>query len=220
MKNMASQSQASWAVILGDQIASRNVGDRERELIVQRQRLDEINSLRSDLLAVPFSSSGGDEIQALVSTPGDAWEVLATLDSNSWLLQFRFTVGVGELSTSLRDRTWEMDGSCFHRAREAMDDAKREHRWIMFRGMGARSDREVNGVVRALQVIRDGWTQRQRTAITYRRHAELQTAAAELMGLDQSTMSKMLKAAHYKEYLEIEDVLRSLLTAPEGLVPK
>lgn len=216
MSDMVQSGQESWSVILGDQIASKIVDDREHELIAQRQRLEEINSHCGKRLVVPFTSSGGDEIQALVATPGDAWEILETFDANSWLLQFRFTVGVGALSTGLQERTWEMDGPCFHRAREAMDDAKRERRWIMFRGLGERRDTQVNGVVRALQIIRDGWTKRQRVAFCHRRHAELQTVAAELMGLDQSTMSKMLKAAHYKEYLEIEGVLRSLLEAAEG----
>lgn len=215
MMDMVNTGQDSWSVILGDQISSRIMDNRDQELIAQRQRLEEINGLFSERLAVPFTSTGGDEIQALVSSPHTAWDILETFDANSWLLQFRFTVGVGTLATSLRQRTSEMDGPCFHLAREAMEDAKRERRWVMFRGMGERRDAEVNGVVRALQVIREGWTDRQRLAFCTRRHAELQVVAAELMGLDQSTMSKMLKAAHYSDYREIENVLRSLLGGRE-----
>jgi hypothetical protein len=216
MKNMVSESQDAYAVILGDQVASRIAERRDRDLIVLRQCLEETNDRLHDELIVPFSLSRGDEIQAVVATPLAAWNVVDTFNTDSWLLSFRFTIGVGALTTALAPRSWDMDGPCFHRARDAMDQAKRQKRWVTMRGLGERADANANGVIRALQVIRNGWTHRQRTAYSHRRQVELQTAAAAAMGLDQSTLSKMLKAAHYAEYIEIEAVLKDLLDSFGG----
>ncbi len=210
MKNMVQNNQAYWVAILGDQIDSRIDDRRDLELVAIEQRIEEINEFCGDRLKVPFSISRGDEIQALVADPMTALDVIDTFDTNSWLISFRYTIGIGGLSTELRRQTWDMDGPCFHNARDAMELAKKEKRWLTVRGLDPLQDEIVNGVARSLQVIRQGWTRRQRQAYSIRRHEELQQVAAELMGMDQSTLSKMLKAAHYKSYLEIESTLNTL----------
>lgn len=210
MKNMAQNDQVLWVAILGDQIDSRTDDRRDLDLVAIEQRIKEINELCGDRLKVPFSMSHGDEIQALVSDPVTALDVIDTFDSNSWLISFRYTLGIGGLSTDFGQQTWSMDGPCFHNARDAMEHAKKEKRWLTVHGLDPLQDEIVNGVARSLQVIRQGWTRRQKLAYSIRRLEDQQQIAAELMDMDQSTLSKMLKAAHYKPYLEIESTLKTL----------
>ena len=211
MMNMAQNNQEKWVVILGDQVASRMVDNREIELLAIKEKIKEHNTKLKDLLVVPISMSQGDEIQTLVRTPMDAWKVIETFDTNSWIISFRYTIGIGHVSTGVAERTWDMDGSCFHHARDAMEQAKQESRWVTMRGLGDEQDSIVNGAIRSLQLVREGWTNRQRQAYAVRRGPKLQKVAAELMNLDQSTLSKLLKAAHYNSYLEMERALLDLM---------
>jgi hypothetical protein len=211
MHELAKSSQSNYVAILGDQIRSRLVAERPAELIDIRKWYQEVNVRCASWLTVPFSLSQGDEIQALASSPVDAWEVVEALDTSSRLSTFRYALGIGSITTPLAERTWEMDGPAFHRARDVMAEAKRQDRWLSVRGLGEQHDAILDGVARALQVIREGWTSRQRQALAVRRQEKLQKDAARRLGLDPSTMSKMLKAAHYHEYMEIEQAFRELL---------
>lgn len=104
-----------------------------------------------------------------------------------------------------------MDGPGFHNARDALEVAKREKRWASVLGFGDDRDRIVNGVLRSLETVRGGWTRRQREAVAVRGSMALQKEAAELMGLDQSTLGKMLQAARYRPYREVERAMMELL---------
>ncbi len=104
-----------------------------------------------------------------------------------------------------------MDGECFHRAREAIKRGKKEKRWVTVAGFGNDGDRILDGIFRIMQVIRVGWTRKQRLAVATRRMNASQTATAKKMGLDDSTLSKMLKAASYRQILEAEEMLPLLI---------
>lgn len=211
MNNMPTKSQAIHAAVLFDQVGSRNSSDRDAELSAIRRQIRVINDELSDILIVPISMSRGDELQALVRDPVAAWRIVETFDTESRGRAFRFTIGVGEVTTRYTDSTWEMDGPCFHRARDAMQHARKSKRWVTFRGFDGRRDGILDGAARMLQLIRSGWTERQREAYSCRRRSNLQITAAKSMGLDQSTLSKILKAAHYKEYIEMESAMMDLL---------
>ncbi len=162
-------------------------------------------------LLVGFSLSQGDEIQALAGSLVDAWRIVDAFDSLGDEPRFRFTLGVGEVASAFADRTWDMDGTCFHHARDAMASAKQERRWVAVLGLGETDDRIVNGMIRSLQVVREDWTTRQREAVLVRRETTRQREAAVRLGINQATLSKMLKAAHYGAYMETDDALRRLL---------
>ena len=211
MMNIAENSQTNWVVILGDQVRSREAIDRPSVLEATRQAIDDVNSRFQNDLTIPFSLSQGDEVQALACTPQIAWDVLEAFDSSFAGGAFRYALGIGSISTALSERTWDMDGTCFHRARDAMGASRDESRWVTVRGFGDREDAIVNGVIRSLQIVREGWTGRQREAYSVRRRSKLQIEAAETMGLSQATLSKMLKSAQYRPYLEMERALRDLL---------
>jgi len=198
-------------VVLGDQVASRDERNRQEQIRAVIARVQHVNEELADRFAVPFSVSRGDEVQGLVGGTDAAWDVIEAFDALGPRGAFRFAVGVGVLSTGRAESTWDMDGPCFHHARDAMDRAKKQRRWVAFQGFGERQDSMIDGVVRAMQVVREGWTDRQREAYTVRRRAPSQLVAAERMNVDQSTLSKMLKSAHYNSYLETERALRALM---------
>jgi hypothetical protein len=211
MQDLAEDSHPWALVILGDIRHSRMIADRSLVQSGLRQAAARTNSEKPSLLEVPFSISGGDEIQGLVSDPTTMVEVIDCLDLNSSIFDFRFGLGWGTVATPRAARTWEMDGECFHHAREAITRGKKEDRWISVVGFGEDGDQILDAIFRLMQVIREGWTKKQRLAVATRKTNDTQTATAEEMGLDDSTLSKMLKAAHFKQLVEMEKTMPELI---------
>ncbi len=205
MNDLVKKGHTLALVILGDVRQSRLIDDRTSAQIGLRQIVERINSEKPDLLQIPFSISGGDEIQGLLTDPADMVAAIDFLDLSSSLFGFRFGAGWGTVATPPASRSWEMDGECFHRAREAIIRGKKEKRWVTVVGFGDESDRILDSVFRIMQVIRDGWTKRQRLAVATRKVKVTQTATAEKRGLDDSTISKMRKAARSQQIEEREE---------------
>ena len=173
--------------------------------------IEEVNEQLQSELAVPFSVSRGDEFQGLLSTPEAALDIIDAFDSRSHLFSFRYGLGWGKVGTAFRPSTPEMDGTCFLNAYSALERGKKEERWVTLNGAPDEHERVINGYLRSIQVIRDGWTTKQKEAVTERRSRPTLIATAEMMGSDKSTLSKMLKAAHYSQLLEAEEAMRILL---------
>ncbi|MDO9695103.1 MAG: SatD family protein [Candidatus Latescibacteria bacterium] len=212
MNNLVKISQPTGLVLLADVRGSRERGNPVAGLDELRNRAESANQRFAADLLVPFSISGGDEIQALLTSPAALWEIVEHLDLVTGEPIFRFGCGVGALQTAIAARSWEMDGACFHLAREAIERGKLEQRWAAFAGFGAPFDGTLDALARSLQVIREDWTERQREALVARKNHESQKETAEAMGIDPTTLSKMLNAAHAKEYREIQHATAQLLT--------
>jgi len=211
MSNLVKKGHTKALVILGDVRKSRMIADRTLAQAGLRQVVERINGEKPGLLDVPFSISGGDEIQGVLTDPADMVAVIDCLDLSSFIFGFRFGVGWGTVATPRASRSWEMDGECFHKAREAISRGKKEKRWVTVAGFGNDSDRILDGIFRIMQVIREGWTKKQRLAVATRKTKVTQTATAEEMGLDDSTLSKMLKAARFQQIVEMEETLPLLI---------
>jgi len=217
MERLAETNQPFLVALLVDIVRSRELGHRradvQQELLV---RVHQLNAAHGDRLLVPLSLSAGDEIQCLLRRPGDAPVLIDALDLPAREYRLRFALGFGDVQTDFRATTYQMDGGCFVAARLALEEGRRRDRWATARGFGEEGDRILDGLLGALQVSRDGWTGRQREAILRRRDHTTLKATAATMGIDPSTLSKMLKAAHQKRHDEAETALALLLDRLAG----
>ena len=212
MDKLVKNSQQVGLVLLADVRGSRERGNPVAGLDELRNRAESANLRFAAELLVPFSISGGDEVQALLTSPAAMWEIVEHLDLVTGAPIFRFGCGVGALQTAIAARSWEMDGACFHLARGAIERSKADQRWAAFAGFGTPFDGALDALARSMQVIREDWTERQREALVARRGHGSQKETAEAMGIDPTTLSKMLNAAHAKEYREIQHASTQLLT--------
>jgi hypothetical protein len=73
----------------------------------------------------------------------------------------------------------EVDGPCFHEARAALDEAKRDRRFFGFRGFGA-ADPTLNGFASYDAALYWSWTPRQRQAALLLRQGGPALAAKHL----------------------------------------
>ncbi|MBZ0266598.1 hypothetical protein K8I85_00445, partial [bacterium] len=158
--------------------------------------------------------------------PGHA--ALSILDRLSDVLRphrIAFGLGLGTLTTGLGGPVRELDGSCFHQARRALEKAKRDGRWAVISGMADETgdpaedvaspasafERAANAILRLSGDIRAGWTDRQVEVIRQRRTTPLQKDVAQRLGVSPSVISEVLRAARHDAVREAEHAVEVLL---------
>jgi hypothetical protein len=105
----------------------------------------------------------------------------------------------------------ELDGPCFHHAREALGTAKSSGRWALISGVPGPFQLAINSILRLTGEIRAGWTDRQVEVVRARRTRPLQKDIAHDLGVHPSVISGILSAAQHDAVCEAEDAVAALL---------
>jgi hypothetical protein len=86
------------------------------------EKLSRFNSRLQDHLAVKFALFRGDEIQGVFKTTAHLPQLIRQFRFQLRPLALRIGVGIGSIETGLeQEYSWQMDGSAFHRSREALE---------------------------------------------------------------------------------------------------
>lgn len=159
-----------YIVLIGDIEASKKLDTPKREKIQQQLQkvLEEINENSSHLVS-PYTLTLGDEFQAVLDGADNlftyAWKILSVL----YPVKVRFSIGVGELSTSInRKQALGMDGPAFHKAREGIDRLKKNG-FLFTLSVQERKDTVLNALNNSLYLLSGqvrSWN-RNRLAILY-----------------------------------------------------
>ena len=205
-------SNDAFVALTSDVVRSRDVPDRETLQRRIEEALAEANRRFAGELVVPLAVTLGDEWQGLPSSLEVSYEV-------DLFLRFRLApatlcsgVGRGPISTSVKPRTADMDGVCFHRSREALERAKRRRAPGACQVTGdSAADRPANAISLLLAALADAWTERQLRTVAAVRGLGTERAAAEALGVSQVTIHKSLAAARGREFLEALDELKAFL---------
>ena len=170
---------SSWYVaLIGDAVASRRLSARARSGLQDDlgASLKEVNRRWRRAVAAGFAVTLGDQFQGLLTGPEPVWEIAhwlrAALPQVDWVV----AVGRGPIHTALGRTASETDGPCFHRAREALDEAKQRRLVFAFAGFGAALD----GLAEYYSALYWGWTPHQRRAATLLRLVPPAEVAARL----------------------------------------
>jgi hypothetical protein len=163
----------------------------------------------SDLFLASFSISRGDELQAVL----DGWlsrpAVVRHLRYYTRPLSLRIGVGLGLLpEEALPKDPWAMNGEPFFRARQALDQAKkdRQHATRVVSGDPER-DALVNCIWALTNVILRRWSQEQWDAVHAYERLGSYGLAAECLGIRFQNVHKRCKAAHWDEIRNVEKVM-------------
>jgi hypothetical protein len=84
-------------------------------------------------IASKFLITLGDEFQGLLLSPAESYRLVRRFQDLMEPVSFSFGIGVGTLSTPLKNDALGMDGEAFHRARMALADAKKRRRRVLYR---------------------------------------------------------------------------------------
>jgi hypothetical protein len=208
----------SYACLTADLIASRQSQDRGATQARLEHALQRVNESLGESIAVPFCVTLGDEWQGLLLTPAAALEADFLFRRLLHPLCVSSGVGIGGVSTPLRERTASMDGPCFHRAREALRRAKERRGPATVLASGdPLLDEPVNALCLLLHALAARWTEKQfRSLEAYLAHGT-EAAAARALGVSQPTLHQSLDRGQAKLYLEArEALLRFAAAYPRG----
>lgn len=204
-----------YFAIIGDLVRSREMADRAAVQLRFRRAVEEVNQTVGDHLAVPLKVTAGDEVQAVTDHPEALVDVMVALSDALVPEGLAWGWGYGELTTDLGDDVSLLDGPCLHRAREAVEAAKKRSSWLEISGMSEPSGQVLSALMNLIGSIRSGWTERQAEVVRVSR-GRLQIETAERLGVDPSTVSRTLSAAHASRVVAGEEAARALLRSLAG----
>lgn len=200
----------SYAALIGDVVESRRHEDRARLQRDLAAALARVNRRSARALAAPLSLTAGDEVQGLFRDRAAVVDAVVDIAEAVFPARLVYGLGVGPLETDLGPDPALLDGPCFHRAREALAEARGQGGWLVARGLAHPGDLVVTALFRLLGEIRSRWTEIQARHVTGAR-GRPQKEVAEQLGKAESTVSESLKAAGFQAVVAGEEALRAVL---------
>lgn len=208
--------------LIGDIVGSRDLPDRAA---VQRDLERLLRSLNEEFqdpdeggLATPIKLTAGDEVQVLLSAPERAVDLVVRIADGLHPATIAWGLGAGPITTDVGEDVAVLDGPCFHHARDAVEAAGDGNEWLRTKGLPAPHGESISALFRLMGVIRARWKPAQMRYIRGVR-THLQKEVAALHEVDESTVSKALQAARFRDVEQGEaaarDLLRWVATIPD-----
>lgn len=202
-----SKTVTHYIAVLADAVASRRLAAPARQALQQQLRavLNAANRKWRKAIAAKFAITLGDQLEGLLAAGAPLWDIVhylrAELDGD-WII----ACGRGPLTTALGAPVVELDGPCFHRAREALEGAKKGRLVLAFGG--------YNDIVDAFGAYYSAlywtWTARQREAATLLRTME-PAAVAERLDIDRSAVSHLARRMSWRQVAQGDQAFRKHL---------
>lgn len=205
--------QNRYVVVTGDLKSSRKLKDRAEVQEELKNALRIVNKRFEEEIPAKFMVVGGDSFQGMLSSPKYLFDIYYVFFENIGR-QFYLGIGFGGISTSLSENVGEIDGESFHKASDALERAKKENIWIVFK-----SEWEIEGVVTCLlNFMADvmwNWTDRQKEMIIYFReqggNREAVRCASKNFGVGERSIYKTLRTGKYHLWGDAEKAVADLL---------
>jgi SatD family (SatD) len=158
-----------YVALIADVTASRTLSARARAALQNdiRAAARALNARYRKHLAARFAVTLGDELQGLFTSAVPVWEVSHDLRARFPATEWVVACGRGGLTTAIHPGVTapELDGPCFHAARRALEDAKRQGLVLAFAGFTP----AVTACSAYYAALYRGWTARQRIVATAQR---------------------------------------------------
>jgi len=158
-----------YVALIADVAASRTLSARARAALQNdiRAAVRALNARYRKHLAARFAVTLGDELQGLFTSAAPVWEVSHDLRARFPTTEWVVACGRGGLTTAIRPGVTapELDGPCFHAARRALEEAKRQGLVLAFAGFTP----AVTACSAYYAALYRGWTARQRIVATAQR---------------------------------------------------
>jgi len=202
----------TYCAIVGDITRSRDLPDRAA---VQRRflrALERLNAGFADALTAGFRFrvSEGDSFEGLLDHPAESYRLVRGLRHDMDPVPFAVGIGVGGLSTPTGKNVDAIDGEAFHRARNALSQARQHGQEVVF-------DVDVpwlpllNALVGLMEKERSRLTPRQREVLRWSEALDTQRAVARRLKISQPAVSKVLTVPTIRKLTEAEQVVQQFL---------
>ena len=166
-----------------------------------------------ELIRTKVCSSRGDEIQVLCSNIKNIPEVTRKLRYYFRPLNLRVGIGIGEISTEINQNSWDMNGEAFFRAREALDQVKKEDKMRMTYIISP--DKKLDFIANSMYMLMDSiigeWTiSKWESVHAYERYNNYEQAGNYLNKTRQA-VSNSCKIAHFEKIKQCEKDIKALI---------
>ncbi len=200
--------QTKFCAIIGDIRHSRLLPRRGS---VQKRfagSIEHINREFKNEIASAFLITLGDEFQGLLASPAASYRLVRRFQALMDPVPFSFGVGVGTLSTPLKKQALGMDGEAFHRARAALERAKKSKRDLLC-SFDSPALELVNALIGMLGHRWQHLTARQKEVRHLLLELDGQQAVAKRLRISQPAVSRV--ATSLRSLSEAERVLNQFL---------
>lgn len=151
-----------YVAVLADAARSRHLPPSRRATLQAGLRAAVVESNRRwhSFVAAGFALSRGDELEVLLTNARAVWDISHALRASFPDVDWVLACARGPVTTALAPTALEVDGPCFHAARDALAAAKRARQLFTFRGFDG--DATLNGFAAYYSAQYWSWTERQR----------------------------------------------------------
>lgn len=200
----------TFVALVADAIGSRQLPPDVRAELQQAilATVAELNDRWRQEAEARFAVTMGDEIQGLLRDGRAVWPITHWIRSRFPHTHWVVAWGCGAITTPL----WpdaaapELDGPCFHRAREALGRAKDQRRVLAFGGF----DRWLDDLAGYYSALYWSWTERQRQAAALLR-VTTPVEAATRLGVSRSAVSHLGRRMAWPSVQAGDSLVRDLL---------
>lgn len=200
-----------YCAITGDLIKSREIEQRHKVQAKLVKILDKVNKNFRNVIVVKFTVTLGDEFQGLINSLAESYKIITFITKLIHPVEISFGVGEGGISTSIENTTSKMDGECFFRSREALEEAKKISQSVVYNTQ-TDVDLMINAIIRLIDAIRNDWK-----SIHYKRiwlYEKLGTLekVAKVEKVTKQMISKMLIDIKYDKVKEAKETIEKFLS--------
>ncbi len=151
-----------FTVLIGDISGSKRLNgmDRYQTQLFVKSAVVQINEQYRNSIEAPVTITKGDEFQGLLKSPGEAYEMIQTLERMVFPIRIHYGLGVGNIYRMGGVLPIEMDGPAFHRANRAMNLAKKRRAGTWIISGDGKTDQLVNTIFSLVTAIRSRWNER------------------------------------------------------------
>ena len=187
----------TYFIITGDLIASRKIPNRSQIQKELQNTVENINNCYTEHILCPFVIGWGDAFQgALISLSG-LYNIIEAFE-NQLTIKFRCGIGIGEISTEFSLNPLEMDGPAFHASQYALEDAKKNQKFVWIKSERRQFDMIINTLWVLLSSIKSGWTKRQYEVIQLRRLNLTYAEIGQKLRITKQAVYNILKSAQWE----------------------
>ena len=148
-------------VIIADVRGSKKMANDERYegQLFLKSAIIQINENFSDFIEAPFMITRGDEFQGVTKNMEVALKIMLEFERLLFPLMLRYGIGKGEIQKMGSKIPIEMDGPAFHRANEAVNQAKKKKLFLACKSDNAQNDLLINNIFLLMNSIKSRWNQ-------------------------------------------------------------
>ncbi len=198
-------------VLLTDVVGSRKIADRTFFDKKLQAALQQANQMFEKTFALSLQAwKGLDEVAAVLYSLTELYAVISVIQEAVAPQKFRFVLVKGSIDVVPDSKdVREADGAAFHQAAERMQLLKKEGLLFSCKTGNALWDLAYSTQLNLLLLLKDDWTERQRSIYTaYTKTGRQEEVAAELQ-VTQQTVSKTLQAIKAAQVQKLEAALQS-----------